>query len=421
MDNKTYAESVLISAIESYMKGKKVYQCYRTQHSFIDIYLEDACEELGIPSNTALEFKTTLMFDTIFRCKIMHQKAAQFDGIDNFYLVYVSTQFSEEKIKQYETDKFKVISVKELLKRKRPRLKRTDWREERDYLVQKAKGSIIKNLVTLFLGAGVSIDAGLPDWEGLLRRLLLKYIQNDGKDIDYTCIDAKCFHSSVITARYIQEYIAKQVGEKFDFEDAISEALWSEYQPKGTKTIIGTIADIISVKKGLISSAITYNYDDLLETALGPDKAQTIGRASDIERGKFPIYHVHGILPHEKNKGETVLANAILSENQYHKLYEEAFHWSNVEQLHALQRNTCFFIGFSMADPNLRRLLDIAKSDGRHFVFLRRKEFSVCENQKNEENLQVHERLMNSLGLNVIWFEDFHELPKLLECIFLED
>lgn len=242
-----------------------------------------------------------------------------------------------------------------------------------------------------------------------------------GKTLDYTCIDAKCFHSSVITARYIQEYIAKQVGEKFDFEDAISEAIWSEYQPKGTKTIIGTIADIISVKKGLISSAITYNYDDLLETALGPDKVQTIGRASDIERGKFPIYHVHGILPHEKNKGETVLANAILSENQYHKLYEEAFHWSNVEQLHALQRNTCFFIGFSIADPNLRRLLDIAKSDGRHFVFLCRKEFSVCENQKNEENLRVHERLMNSLGLNVIWFEDFHELPKLLECIFLED
>lgn len=125
--------------------------------------------------------------------------------------------------------------------------------------------------------------------------------------------------------------------------------------------------------------------------------------------------------PHEKNKGETVLANAILSENQYHKLYEEAFHWSNVEQLHALQRNTCYFIGFSMADPNLRRLLDIAKSDGRHFVFLRRKEFSICENQKNEENLRVHERLMNSLGLNVIWFEDFHELPKLLERIFLED
>lgn len=97
MDNKIYAESVLISAIEGYMKGKKVHQCYRTQHLFIDIYLEDACEELGIPSNTALEFKTTLMFDTIFRCKIMHQKAAQFDGIDNFYLVYDQPSFQKKR------------------------------------------------------------------------------------------------------------------------------------------------------------------------------------------------------------------------------------------------------------------------------------------------------------------------------------
>lgn len=418
MANDIYAESVLISAIESYMKGKKVRQCYRTQHSFIDMYLEDACEELGIPANTALEFKTTLMFDTIFRCKLMHHNAQKYDGIDNFYLVYVETRFSVEKIKRYETDTFKVVSVKELLKKKRPRPKKSDWIEERELLIQKAKGLINKKIVTLFLGAGVSIDSGLPDWEGLLRRLLSKHVQDDGKDIDYTCIDAKCFHVSVITARYIQEYIAKQNGDKFDFENAISEAIWSEYQPKESKTIIETIAKIISDKKELISSAITYNYDDLLETALGPDKAQTIGESSDIERGKFPIYHVHGILPYNK---ETVLANAILSENQYHKLYEEAFHWSNVEQLHALQRNTCFFIGFSMSDPNLRRLLDIAKSDGRHFVFLRRKEFTICENQKNDENLSVHERLMNSLGLNVIWFEDFHELPKLLECIFLED
>lgn len=168
---------------------------------------------------------------------------------------------------------------------------------------------------------------------------------------------------------------------------------------------------------------ITYNYDDLLERTLGEDFAQPIGKDNDIERNKFPIYHVHGILPYNEKAraGDTVASTAVISEDDYHKLYEKAFHWSNVEQLHALQRCTCFFIGFSMSDPNLRRMLDTTKTnDERHFVFLRRGDFSICNKFKNKENMRIQEQIMNKLGLNVIWFETFEELPVLLEQIFLK-
>ena len=279
--------------------------------------------------------------------------------------------------------------------------------------------------VVLFLGAGVSISAGLPGWDTLLQQLLANE-KLDGNGIDYICIDEKCFHSSIIIARYIREIIEKSKRGKFSewsFTEAIRNALWNGYVPNGgNHELIDTIAEIIKDESKPVNSVITYNYDDLLERALGEDFAQPIGKDNDIERNKFPVYHVHGILPYnEKEKaGETVASTAVISEDDYHKLYEKAFHWSNVEQLHALQRCTCFFIGFSMSDPNLRRMLDTTKNnDQRHFVFLRRGDFSICNKFKNKENMRIQEQIMNELGLNVIWIETFEELPVLLKQIFL--
>ena len=116
-----------------------------------------------------------------------------------------------------------------------------------------------------------------------------------------------------------------------------------------------------------------------------------------------------------------IYSTPVLSEEDYHNIYKEAFHWSNIEQLHALDRTTCFFIGFSMSDPNLRRLLEISQSKGdggkNHYVFLRRGNFSNDSN-RDMENLTILKNMMNDLGLNVIWFKDFNELPQLLKRIY---
>lgn len=74
-----------------------------------------------------------------------------------------------------------------------------------------------------------------------------------------------------------------------------------------------------------------------------------------------------------------------------------------------------------MSDPNLRCMLDTTKTnEERHFVFLRRGDFSICNKFKNKENMRIQEQIMNKLGLNVIWFETFDELPGLLEQIFIK-
>lgn len=78
-----------------------------------------------------------------------------------------------------------------------------------------------------------------------------------------------------------------------------------------------------------------------------------------------------------------------------------------------------------MTDPNLRRLLDIAiqdsENDPRHFVFLPRiSEFGTDKNAeaKNNEAMKIQKQIFMELGLRVIWYRDYNELPKLLKEIY---
>ena len=161
---------------------------------------------------------------------------------------------------------------------------------------------------------------------------------------------------------------------------------------------------------GKVSEIITYNYDDLLEKNLDKNEVSysVLDKSSRPEPGSLPIFHVHGFLPEEKDASFD--KNVVLSEDEYHSLYKDSFHWSNIEQLHALVQTTCFFIGLSMKDPSLRRLLDIANERGSknpvHYAFLRRGDY--------KEPIKAEEIYYN-MGVNIIWFENFHELPSLIE------
>ena len=57
----------------------------------------------------------------------------------------------------------------------------------------------------------------------------------------------------------------------------------------------------------------------------------------------------------------------------------EPYNWANITQLNYMINNTCVFIGLSMTDPNMRRLLEIAaqkrtdiKDTCRHYAIMPR-------------------------------------------------
>ena len=149
---------------------------------------------------------------------------------------------------------------------------------------------------------------------------------------------------------------------------------------------------------------------------------------------KLNIYHVHGYLPSEHEK-RTKNPNLIFSEEDYHRVYRDSYSWSNLVQLSALRENTCLFIGSSLTDPNLRRLLDASSRKGeeaRHFAFLKRDEIkNEIENNTGDKNvkrkagkgvLEIYQKIDDNirtayyreLGLNIIWIDKYEEIPDIL-------
>lgn len=392
-----------------------------------DLYLPKGCKALGMHENTVIEYKRILRFDTLYKYKRLFDSIQKDAKIQyHFYLVYAESTIPQESIEQYDSDDFKSLDEKIFSGIRKHKPLEEDWKKKREDLINKANAAIRTSKVCLILGAGVSIDAGLPNWNDLLKSLLENLSsKRRGTKLSKEhalCIEEHCFRSSIVMARYIIDGLmdCKREERNRKIVELLSNILWQKYDPTLPKPLLDAIVTVIAKWWQSIESIITYNYDDLLEQELSKQGVNyfSAGEYSHGNLGSLPIYHVHGIVPQNLKGGNSVVPIAVLCEDEYHELYKQAYHWSNVEQLHALMRCTCIFIGCSMGDPNLRRMLDMANSkEQRHFVFLNRKEFSFCSEHGNEENLQIQEKIMNNMGLNVIWFESFQELPRLIREI----
>lgn len=421
-----------------------------------DIFAPDGIPSLNIEGPTLIEVKVRLSYSSI---KSTDYFLGQCMNEYNVLVVYFSSSLnSTPKEITKEGHVFKYVSY-QVLKgtRKNPEAKvkyylnlakKKDWKDERDTLVEEAKRVVEQGNCVLFLGAGVSMSAKMPSWNDLLKGLMSEVRQLKGETLDAfkelnSHVLEECGDSYLVMARYLQTAI-KLYDEKLDFSLLIQKHLYSK---EHSSRLLEALATIVQQKK--TDEVLTYNFDDILEQKLaekglldGKDFI-TVSKDAEIKgHNMLPIYHVHGIIP-ETGPADIV----VFSEEEYHKRYSNPFHWSNIEQLHAMSRKHCFFIGLSMTDPNLRRLLDAArqinKTDNEcHYAFLRRQKLDtyclagmadVCKYVHVSESLidkkkqkaiyglsyTVIESIFRELGVKVIWFEDFEEeLPQLVEEVF---
>lgn len=402
-----------------------------------DIYLQEGCKELDIEGTTYIEVKNRLVLGAISRYRRLFDEIKDKcdTPIKNFIIVYQESSINEGYLKKESGNGFQIVSFSELEERGLKNLEKEAAENEDDQknLLKKTRTTFENGDVVLFLGAGVSMSAGLPSWNNLLKRILKKGTTVPESDFDF--ISTQCFESSIITARYIKylyknkmEYsLGKEVDDgelNHEFKELLVDELYPselnvEDDKDGQFALIKSICDMICT--GKVESVITYNYDDLVEQELESRHIQytSINGKNRWMKGDVPIYHVHGMLP--SNKKNILDSEIILSEKEYHKAYKESYNWSTVEQLHALRYKSCFFIGLSMSDPNLRRLLDLA-SDGtdkekHHFVFLQNTTGLPFHTSKNAEIIQS---MMNGFGLNVIWYKEHEDLPGILKQICAE-
>ncbi len=335
--------------------------------------------------------------------------------------------------------------------------KLVDWEEEREERLQHLKDVYEKSQISLFLGAGVSSSAGMPDWGTLLSSLFVTYLTKElnqevavtDKDIEQIVdrLNSVDQQSALMAARYLRKGLSSQVSDNKGFTKTITDGLYrlrDKLKDIDSK-LIKTISNLCMPRRtgARVRSVVTYNFDDLLERQLKTKSIiyQSIySEVESVDPDELPIYHVHGFLPENADDYEKLeRSTLVFSEEGYHKIYTDAYHWSNLVQLANLRDNSCVMIGLSLTDPNLRRLLDISARNverPKHYAFLRRMSsdkfaYSVDENNKRiqvidnlngandflNKHHKLNEELMKELGVNVIWFKDFDELPELLEKV----
>ena len=407
-----------------------------------DLLLPHGCPALGFRGRTAIDLKVFLGAATLQKVFDLFMDLRMNDAaIDCFVVIYEDrNEFPLSLLRRYQQYRdrgFFVYAVSSFCKLKtqegvssigqyKAKLTQGWDKDEQFKLLEDAHNAFITGRNTLFLGAGLGKSINMPDWEELLKGLLNSiYLESPQKSIsesDYKSIDESFRHSAIITGRYIE----KGFDSDEKFKEKMRELLYQNH-PEPNSLLYQELVRMIqadSPNNGYyVDQAITFNYDDLLETAIdnyrkaNPEKKirscnSVFNRAPYIGNG-FPVYHVHGMIPQK----QMIKSTPVLGEQEYHKLYKEAYHWSNVVQLFALSRSTCIFVGLSMTDPNLRRLLDISRkggfddkdtesNPGYHYAIVEKVPLDKdnVNSVKNNEHYRNQERMMEDLGIKILWY-----------------
>ena len=277
---------------------------------------------------------------------------------------------------------------------------------------------ILKDIITtdpkfaLVLGAGISVGPGALLWDDLLAEMqqdltTKKIIDNSSQ------VCKKVGDSSLITAQLCRDLYKEEIS----FCWAIHKGLYKNRKPTNASFSIYEIARLINnCKNKRHFRVLTYNFDDYLEEYLreqAVDHNILYTETSPID-DRVSIYHVHGFLPCVKTQKEMharYMKSIFLTEENYNDLYNHPYSWQISSQLSFFRENICLFVGCSLADPNLRRLLEMTKTEGKtHFAIMRNDLATI-------KDLTVATSHFARLGVEVIWVNSFDEITAVLHSL----
>jgi hypothetical protein len=328
------------------------------------------------------------------------------------------------------------------------------------------RGAWQRRQLVVFLGAGVSLPYGLPSWRNLVLDLLFEQTQHT-KALGslwphYRRALAEWMtdyfdYNPLVLGRMIERDIKNhpERNEDRSFIEKLRERLYADIKnPAPAPTALQAIARLIEKTTPVrgVSAAVTFNYDDLLEQELAKLKVRytpVIGPLRQQGRD-FPVVHPHGYVP---MTGPATRDTLVFTEDDYHKLTDTVFHWSLSELVIYLRKCNVLFIGLSMSDPNLRRLLDACRNSKIPQHWQIQKRHAVHDSEMNMVMASVERRarqhgevlgigaqkgtpamedairaalrqadtydreVFESMGVKTIWIEDWADLPPLLDTI----
>lgn len=188
-----------------------------------------------------------------------------------------------------------------------------------------------ENRLVIFVGAGVSMNSGVPSWNQLTNRMKAELPNEFSEETDALKI-AQIYKDY----RGHKEYMDK-VKDILLYDKAVPNPLHKS---------------ILALNPCHI---ITTNYDDLIEQELSKDFLQyhIVRKDKDIPQMTYPNTLV-------KMHGDYVTDNIVLTEDDYYN-YKENFPLTRAFVLSLFASKLILFVGFSFADLNLKFILNELK------------------------------------------------------------
>lgn len=271
--------------------------------------------------------------------------------------------------------------------------------------------SMEKENLSIFAGAGLSVASGYVDWQNLMSPI--RDILHLNSDVDLT----------ELAQFYMVEYGNKQ---------KLNDLIYNEFN----KTPCSENKNAKLIAKLPIKEYWTTNYDDVIERELREQQKEVdvIIRQDDIKyhnsQNSVVLYKMHG----DKKDPDSV----VLTKEDYQNYDLNRGLFTKLLSI-ALVSRTFLFIGFSFKDPNLERILNIAKNSlpsktlKKHYCFMRKvQEHDYTENKqtendiiealnKYEEDLRYQSyrvKELNEYGINTIMIDDFKEINLMLTYLY---
>ncbi len=258
--------------------------------------------------------------------------------------------------------------------------------------------------ITFVLGAGASMEAGLPSWAALVRGLVkavAPQLRAADKSAWLEAIDDGGLLAAAATVRAMTS--------ETRFRDLLWQHLYPGSKPEDYRP--GPLCtEVAAFKKEFpaATSLITFNYDDLLERALSSAGITAEARVDAVDEPPTVavVRHLHGRLS-PKHRDDAV----VLTEADYAR-----FPVDSTWQSHVMGRaldGLCVFIGLSFNDPNLLRWV-YAGGERRHLaLFTRQSSPSVGPAVRRQLERATRARL-NQAGVDAYWADFYGELAQVV-------
>ena len=362
-----------------------------------------------------------------------------------------------------------------------------------DEILKALTEAYAKNGIALVLGAGISRNSNIPSWWELLEKMVREHVQG-ADERTFTQLTQNNL-SLLVIASLLEE----QCGSRFDFVEAVRRTLYGDFPFRGRAVNKYNNGEFVRfVRSGKVEEAYqktdvhytpnqslrgvgalcvvrrqelngkgkpvwrnfanpkvraiaTLNMDALLQTYVSAFSTKHLLRTVERPSAEpYPqeinLYHMHGYLhfaPAKKAHRRDSTEAVVLTEQDYFDFFNQPNSMFNYTFLHLLREYPCLFIGLSMQDENIRRLLHYSKLERMRALAKKlgttteklgkkqdlmekeiRRHFAILPRNQEPHVNTANRQTLNALGVKVVWVDSFSEIRDLLQKLYessLED